>query len=303
MKQLTLKDTFTLESVGLHTGKFIHAQFCPAPENFGYKIQRIDIEGQPTIDCLAENVVDTQRGTVIANGDVRVSTIEHAMAALYASGIDNVLIKLDGPEMPILDGSSIMFINAIQKVGLKEQSVEKNYYSIPKRRIEVKGPNGELLIAIPDKELSFKVMITFDSEWLASQTAELNNIDDFTGDVASARTFVFVRELLPLIDAGLIKGGDLDNAIVIYENELPQDKYDALADKMGVPHQDAKKLGYLNHRPLVWKNEPARHKLLDIMGDLALVGRPLKGRIIAVKPGHTINNVLARKLRESMNGK
>lgn len=298
-KQLTLKASFTAESIGLHTGRYIHAEFCPAPENFGYKIQRTDLEGQPIIECLAENVVDTQRGTVIANGDAKVSTIEHAMAALYASRIDNVLIKLDGPEMPIMDGSAIMFVKKIQDVGLKEQNAEKNYLVIPERRIEVKGPNGELLIAHPDKETTCQVMITFDSEWLASQKAELNSVDDFAGDIAPARTFVFVRELLPLIDAGLIKGGDLDNAIVIYENELPQEKYDELADKMGVPHQDAKKLGYLNHRPLVWKNEPARHKLLDIIGDMALVGRPIKGRIIAVKPGHTINNVLARKLREA----
>ncbi|MCQ2095429.1 MAG: UDP-3-O-acyl-N-acetylglucosamine deacetylase [Bacteroidaceae bacterium] len=299
-KQITLKSSFRLESVGLHTGRYIHAEFCPAPVNHGYRIQRVDLEGQPIIHCLADNVVETQRGTVIAKGDARVSTIEHAMAALYASRIDNVLIKLDGPEMPIMDGSAIMFVNAIHKAGLQEQEAEKNYLIIPDRRVEVKGPNGELLIAIPDQEASFQVMITFDSAWLASQKAELNNLDDFTGDIASARTFVFVRELLPLVEAGLIKGGDLDNAIVIYENQLPQDKYDALADKMGVPHQDATKLGYLNHRPLVWKNEPARHKLLDIVGDMALVGRPIKGRIIAVKPGHTINNVLARKLSDSI---
>lgn len=297
-KQITLKSSFKIESVGLHTGRYIHAEFCPAPENHGYKIQRVDLEGQPVIDCLAENVVETQRGTVIANGDAKVSTIEHAMAALYASGIDNVLIKLDGPEMPIMDGSALFFVKNIRDVGLEEQNAEKNYLVIPERRIEVKGPNGELLIAIPDDKMTCHVMITFDSKWLASQEAELNSLDDFVGDVAPARTFVFVRELLPLVEAGLIKGGDLDNAIVIYENELPQEKYDMLADKMGVPHQDAKKLGYLNHRPLVWKNEPARHKLLDIIGDLALVGRPIKGRIIAVKPGHTINNVLARKLRE-----
>ncbi|MBQ0141966.1 MAG: UDP-3-O-acyl-N-acetylglucosamine deacetylase [Prevotellaceae bacterium] len=298
MKQITLKSSFRVESIGLHTGRYIHAEFCPAPENHGYKIQRTDIDGHPVIECLATNVVETQRGTVIANGDVRVSTIEHAMAALYASRIDNVLIKLDGPEMPIMDGSAMMFINKIYEVGLQEQNAEKQYLVIPERRIEVKGQNGELLIAVPDdKEMSVQTMITFDSEWLANQEAELNSLDDFAGDIASARTFVFVRELMPLVEAGLIKGGDLDNAIVIYENELPQDKYDFLADKMKVPHQDAKKLGYLNHRPLVWKNEPARHKLLDIIGDMALIGHPIKGRIIAVKPGHTINNVLARKLQ------
>ena len=298
-KQQTISSQFELASVGLHTGKYITATFCPAPENHGYKIQRVDLEGQPVIDCLAENVVETQRGTVIANGDAKVSTIEHAMAALYASGVDNVLIKLDGPEMPILDGSAVMFMEKIEEVGLLEQNAEKNYLEIKERRIEVKGNNGELLIAIPDEEFSATVMITFDSKWLASQVARLEHMSGFSKHISSARTFVFVREIQPLLEAGLIKGGHLDNAIVIYENELPQDVYDSLADKMGVPHRDARELGYLNKRPLTWDNEPARHKLLDIIGDMALVGQPIKGKIIAIKPGHTINNVLARKLRNN----
>lgn len=296
-KQLTLKDSFIVKGKGLHTGQFLTAKFCPAPENHGYKIQRTDIEGQPVIDCLAENVGETQRGTVLVKGDIKVSTIEHAMAALYASGIDNCLIQLDGPEMPILDGSSIIFINEIQKVGVVEQNRNKNYFVV-KNKMEIKGDNGEHIIITPDDEFCANVMIAFDSRVLASQFATLDHMSDFQSEVASARTFVFVREVQPLLELGLIKGGDLDNAIVIYENELPQDKFDALADKIGIEHRDAKQLGYLNTRPLTWPNETARHKLLDIIGDLALIGRPIKGRVIATKPGHTINNKFAREIRK-----
>lgn len=298
-KQLTLNQSFTLKGKGLHTGKFITATFCPAAEDFGYKIQRIDLEDQPIIECLAENVVETQRGTVIAKGDAKVSTIEHAMAALYASGIDNCLIQLDGPEMPILDGSATMFIQEIEKAGVQTQAANKNYYVV-KHKMEIKGENGEHIILTPDEEFCANVMIAFDSKILASQFATLDHLSDFAAEVSSARTFVFVREVQPLLELGLIKGGDLDNAIVIYENELPQDKFDALADKIGIPHRDARNLGYLNNKPLTWPNETARHKLLDIIGDLALIGRPIKGRVIATKPGHTINNKFAREIRKDI---
>lgn len=298
-KQLTLKQNFTVKGKGLHTGQFITATFCPAAEDYGYKIQRTDLENQPVIDCLAENVGETQRGTVLVKGDIKISTIEHAMAALYASGIDNCLIQLDGPEMPILDGSSAVFIDEIQKAGITEQSRNKNYY-IVKKKIEVKGSNGEHIIITPDEEFCVNTMIAFDSKVLASQFATLDHMADFGKEISSARTFVFVREVQPLLELGLIKGGDLDNAIVIYENELPQDKFDALADKIGIEHRDATQLGYLNTRPLTWSNETARHKLLDIIGDLALVGRPIKGRVIATKPGHTINNKFARELRRDI---
>lgn len=298
-KQLTLKASFELSGKGLHTGQFITATFNPAPENHGYKIQRMDVEGQPTIDCLADNVIDTQRGTVIANGDIRVSTIEHAMAALYAEGIDNCLIQLSGPEMPILDGSALMFSDAIKKVGTTEQKANKDYY-IVRHKMEVSGDNGEHLILVPDDEFCVNTMIAFNSKVLASQFATLERLSDFQEEIASARTFVFVREIEPLLQAGLIKGGDLDNAIVIYENELPQERYDALADKIGIPHKDAKQLGYINNKPLTWPNETARHKLLDIIGDLALIGKPIKGRVIATKPGHTINNKFARLIRKDI---
>ena len=298
-KQQTLKGSFTLQGKGLHTGQHITAVFCPAGENHGYKIQRTDLEGQPVIDCNAELVGDTQRGTVLVKNDIKLSTIEHAMAALYASGIDNCLIQLDGPEMPILDGSALPIIEEIQKVGLQEQDAKKDYYVV-KQKMEVKGENGEHLILLPDDHFCVNAQISFDSQILDNQFANLDSLDDFAAEIASARTFVFVREIEPLLNLGLIKGGDLDNAIVIYERELPQERYDKLADTLGIPRMDATKLGYINHKPLTWSNETARHKLLDIIGDLALVGKPILGRVIATKPGHTINNKFARAIKKDI---
>ena len=298
-KQQTIKEAFTLKGKGLHTGQVITAVFNPAEENYGYKIQRTDMEGQPIIDCNADLVGDTQRGTVLVKNDIKISTIEHAMAALYASGIDNCLIQLDGPEMPILDGSAMPFIEEIQRVGLLEQNVKKDYYVV-KQKMEVKGENGEHLILLPDERFCVNAQIAFDSKILDNQFANLEDMADFPAEVASARTFVFVREIEPLLNLGLIKGGDLDNAIVIYEKELPQDRYDKLADTLGIPHMDATKLGYINHKPLAWSNETARHKLLDVIGDLALVGKPIKGRVIATKPGHTINNKFARTIKKDI---
>ena len=297
-KQVTLNDSFTVKSKGLHSGKLITATFCPAPENYGYKMQRIDLEGCPVIDCLADKVVETTRGTVIAEGEIKISTIEHAMAALYASGIDNCHIELDGPEMPILDGSSSVFIQNIQRVGLKEQDAEKQFKTIDKD-IVIDGPKGEHIVISPADKLSLDITIAFESKMLASQSATLDDIADFATEVASARTFVFVRDIQPLFELGYMKGGDLDNAIVIYENQQSQERLDKLADEIGVPHIDATKLGYLNRRPLTWPNEMARHKLLDILGDLALVGRPLLAKVTAYKPGHTINNKVAREILKS----
>ena len=254
-KQLTLKDSFTVKGKGLHTGLMLTTTVKPAPEDFGYKIKRLDLEGQPVVDCVAENVADTQRGTVLQKGEVRVSTVEHLMAALYASGVDNCLIETNGPEIPILDGSAYFFHKEIQKVGLQEQNAYKNYLVI-QHKTEVKGPNGESLVFLPDDHFCIDVMIAFNSKVLANQFATLNSISEFGTEIASARTFVFVREIEPLLNANLIKGGDLDNAIVVYENELTQERF------------------------------------------LALVGRPVKGRIIAIKPGHSINNKFAREIRK-----
>ena len=297
-KQKTLNGSFSLFGKGLHTGLSLTVTFNPAPENYGYKIQRIDLPGEPIIDAVAENVTETIRGTVLTKGEARVSTVEHAMAALFALGIDNCLMQVNGPEFPILDGSAKLYVENIERIGLKEQNAEKDVFVI-KSKIEIKDENtGNSIIILPDENFSLNVLVHYESGILYNQYATLENMEDFKDEIASSRTFVFVRELEPLLHLGLIKGGDLDNAIVIYEREMPQDKYDQLADVLGVPHMDAKKLGYLNHKPLVWNNEPARHKLLDIIGDLALIGKPLQGRIIATCPGHTINNKFARAMRK-----
>lgn len=299
-KQKTLAGSFSLFGKGLHTGLNLTVTFNPAPENSGYKIQRIDLEGEPIIQAIAENVVDTSRGTVVANGEARCSTIEHAMAALYALGIDNCLIQVNGPEFPILDGSSIMYVENIRRVGVVEQNAPKDFYVI-KKKIEFRDDEtGSSIIILPDEQFSITTMISFDSQFINSQFATLDNMDDFTEHIAPARTFVFVREMEPLLKAGLIKGGDLDNAIVIYEKEISQEALDRLADHLHVEHRDATALGYIQDRPLVWQNEPARHKLLDIIGDMALIGRPIKGRIIATRPGHTINNKFARQMRREI---
>lgn len=300
MKQLTLNAPFSVHGKGLHTGMVIDAEFLPAPDNHGYKIQRTDLEGQPTIDAVAENVVQTERGTVIARGEVSVSTIEHAMAALYAAGIDNVLIKVSGPEMPILDGSAREFCEKIEAVGVAEQKDNKDYYVI-KQKIEVRDEEtGASIIVLPDKDFSVDVMVQFDSPVLPNQFASLESIENFGKEVASSRTFVFVREIEPLVKANLIKGGDLENAVVIYDREMEQSQLDALADLMNVPHKQVSEFGYIQATPLRWSNEPARHKLLDIMGDLALIGRPLKGKVIATRPGHKINTSFAKKIRKEI---
>lgn len=300
LKQKTLKDSFSLSGKGLHTGLDLTVTFNPAPENHGYKIQRTDLEGQPIIDAVADNVVDTTRGTVLAKGDIKVSTVEHGMAALYALGIDNCLIQVNGPEFPILDGSAIQYVEQIRNVGIEEQTAVKDFYII-KSKIEIKDETtGSSIIVLPDDDFSINVLISYDSTILPSQFATLEKMADFPEEIAGSRTFVFVRDIEPLLKAGLIKGGDLDNAIVIYERPMPQESFDKLADVMGVPHMDAQHLGYINHKPLVWSNEPARHKLLDIIGDLALIGRPIKGRIIATRPGHTINNKFARQMRKEI---
>lgn len=299
-KQRTLKGSFSLYGKGLHTGLSLTVTFNPAPENTGYKIQRIDLEDQPIIDAIAEKVVDTQRGTVLANGEARVSTVEHGMAALYALGIDNCLIQVNGPEFPILDGSAAMYVEKIQEIGIIEQNAEKDYYII-RHKLEVKDEEtGSTITILPDDQFSITAMCSFQSKFINSQFATLDNIETFPTEIAPARTFVFVRDIVPLLDANLIKGGDLDNAIVIYEREVTQEQLDHLADVLKVPHMDATKVGYIQHKPLMWENECTRHKLLDIIGDMALIGKPIKGRIVATRPGHTINNKFARLMRKEI---
>ena len=300
IKQNTLKSNFILTGIGLHTGKNIHVNFMPAPDNHGIKIKRIDLENNPIIPALAENVTGTQRGTVLSRGEAQVSTVEHAMAALYALGVDNCLIEVDAPEFPILDGSASQYVEAINKVGTEEQDSYKDFY-IVRRKMEVADPEtGAKLTLLPDDSFSINSFIEFESKYIHNQSASIERMDDFEKDIAPARTFVFVRDIEQLHKAGLIQGGNLENAVVIYETEMPQKSLDELAELIGVPHHDAKELGYLNKKALVYPNEPARHKLLDIIGDMALVGKPIKGRIIATRPGHKINNLLARKLRKDI---
>ena len=300
MKQKTLKGSFSLFGKGLHTGLNLTVTFNPAPENTGYKIQRIDLEGEPVTDAIAENVVDTQRGTVLAKGEARVSTVEHGLAALYALGIDNCRIQVNGPEFPILDGSAIQYVNKINEVGIEEQNAPKDYYII-RKKIEVKDEqSGSTITILPDEEFSLTAMCSFESKFINSQFATLEKIEAFPTEIAAARTFVFVRDIQPLLQANLIKGGDMDNAIVIYERKISQEQLDQLADMLQVPHLNAEDLGYIQHKPLVWENECTRHKLLDIIGDMALIGKPIKGRIIATRPGHTINNKFARQMRKEI---
>ncbi|WP_251968526.1 bifunctional UDP-3-O-[3-hydroxymyristoyl] N-acetylglucosamine deacetylase/3-hydroxyacyl-ACP dehydratase [Parabacteroides sp. AD58] len=300
LKQNTLAASFSLQGKGLHSGLNIQATFNPAPENHGYKIKRVDLPDQPVIDAVAENVVNTQRGTVIGKNNVQISTIEHALAALYAMGVDNCLMEVNAPEFPILDGSARYYVEEIQKVGLQEQNAAKDFY-IVKHKVEVKDEEtGASIMLLPDDHFCVNTLISFDSPVLNNQFATMNNVDEFPTEIAASRTFVFVREIEMLLQNNLIKGGDLDNAIVIYDQKVSQEALDKLADMMQLPHQNIQELGYINHKPLVFDNEPARHKLLDVIGDMALIGKPIKGRVIATRPGHSINAKLARIIRKQI---
>lgn len=300
MKQKTLKKSFTLKGVGLHTGLDIEITFNPAPVDHGYKIKRVDLEDRPIIEALADNVVNTQRETILGKGDVTVGTVEHGLAALYGLEIDNCLIEVNAPEFPNLDGSAIEYVKAIKEAGIIDQERDKDYYVV-RKKIEVADPEtGSKLTLLPDDCLCIHSFIEFDSQYIPNQSASMEGLEEFEKEIAPARTFVFVRDVLKLHEAGLIKGGNLNNAVVIYEHEIPQEELDKLADLMNSPRHDAKKLGYLNQGGLIYPNEPARHKILDLIGDMALIGKPLKGRIIAKKPGHHINNQLARLIRKDI---
>ncbi|MEI6752487.1 MAG: bifunctional UDP-3-O-[3-hydroxymyristoyl] N-acetylglucosamine deacetylase/3-hydroxyacyl-ACP dehydratase [Paludibacter sp.] len=298
-KQQTIKQAFTLSGKGLHTGLEIKLTFNPASENHGIKIKRIDLEGHPVMDAVAEYVTETTRGTVLQKGEMQISTIEHVMSSLYALGIDNCLLEVDAPEFPILDGSAKYVVEGIRKAGIEVQSADKDYY-IVRKKIEYSIPEtGAKITIIPDDTFSVDVHIGFNSTVLANQFASLSSLDNFADQVSSARTFVFVHELEPLIKMNLIKGGDLKNAIVIYDRKLAQEDFDKLADLLHQPHLDADKLGYLNGG-IHFSNEPATHKLLDIIGDLALIGKPLKGKVIATFPGHKINTDVAKLIRKEL---
>ncbi len=300
MNQLTLQAPFTLSGKGLHSGLDITATFNPAPVGTGYRFRRVDLPDSPEIEAVAENIVDTTRGTVLGRNGVKVSTVEHALAALYAAGIDNCLIDVNGPELPILDGSAIRYSDEIERIGLVEQNADKDFYII-KEKIQIKDEaSGSILTVYPDNGFSVEVMVEYNSKVLPNQFAILDDIADFRQEVASARTFVFVREIETLSKLGLIKGGDLDNAIVIYDEIVPQETIDRICDVMDVPHMNLNHLGYINPTPLKWDNEPARHKLMDVIGDLALIGRPIRGRVVAIRPGHTVNSKFTRMMRKEV---
>ena len=294
MKQHTLKSSFSFESKGLHTGLYIHATFLPAEENTGVRICRTDLPNRPTYEAIADYVTATERGTVLEHGAWKVSTVEHALSALYAMGVDNCLIEVNGPEMPILDGSAKYYIKAIQEVGLQEQQAEQKLYVVTEP-IEYVSERGRKMMILPCDHYEADVTITYPTGLLREQKAELYALSDYPREISAARTFCFVREIEPLLRMGLIKGGDLQNALVIYETPMSQDGLDYMTDKLGQPRLDANKLGYLS--PLNYPNEPARHKLLDLIGDMSLIGCRLQGKIIALRPGHTFNTQCAKRLR------
>jgi UDP-3-O-[3-hydroxymyristoyl] N-acetylglucosamine deacetylase/3-hydroxyacyl-[acyl-carrier-protein] dehydratase len=298
-KQNTIKQSFSFSGKGLHSGLEISLTFVPAPENHGIKIKRVDLPEQPVMDAVAEYVAETTRGTVLKKGDVQVSTIEHAMSALYSFGIDNCLLEVNAPEFPILDGSARYFVEKIQEVGIVEQNEEKDYYIVRKKTEFFIPETGAKITILPDDVFSVDVHIGFDSPVLSNQFASLSSLNNFADEISKCRTFVFVREIEPLLKMNLIKGGDLKNAIVIYDQLIPQEELDMLADLMEQPHHDASKLGYLSG-DLLFDNEPARHKLLDVIGDLALIGKPLLGKVIATYPGHKINTEIAKQIRKEL---
>lgn len=293
MKQQTIAAPFTFTSKGLHTGLTITATFLPAPVNTGICLRRVDLEGQPCYQALAQYVSATERGTVLENGAWKISTVEHALSALYALGISNCIIELDAPEMPILNGSAEPFVNAIRKAGIEEQDAERKVLTVTKR-MEYTASNGSTYVIEPAEQAEFEVEISFPGNLLHNQTAQLFDLKDYGYAISSARTFCFVREIAYLLSKGLIKGGDLQNALVIYEQPIPQEVMDQLTDSLGQPRQHADKLGYLS--PLKYENEPARHKLLDLIGDFSLLGVYLQGKITACRPGHGANTECAKWL-------
>ena len=300
-KQTTLKGSASFSGKGLQTGEVVNLSIKPAPAGHGFKFRRVDLDGQPVVDAVAENVSFTQRGTVLTdNSGAKISTIEHLMSALRACGVDNCRIDLDGPEVPILDGSAKYFYEAIRKMGTEEQDAEREYFVVRHKMVYEDAEKGIKIIALPDEGFAAQVNIAFDgSAHLANQYALIESFDEYES-IFNCRTFVFLHEVQFLLKNGLIKGGDLENAIVIADNELTQAELDELAAMLGKPSVTIHKSGVLNNIDLQYSNEPARHKLLDLVGDLALVGRPIKGRIIATRSGHGSNTEFARMMRKEL---
>jgi len=296
-KQKTIAKPVSLTGIGLHTGLNVTITFMPAPEYHGYVFQRVDIENKPTIKAIVENVVDTSRSTVISENGARVGTIEHVLSAAYGLGVDNLLIQINAPETPILNGSAKPYVDAILEAGIVEQEANKDFFIVTNNISYSDEESGIQLMTFPDDNFSLNVMIDYNSSVLGNQYATLNSLNDYKTEIAPCKTFVFLRELEFLLKNNLIKGGSLDNAIVIIEKETTQDELDRLADIFHKPRVPVKARGILNENDLIFPNEPARHKLLDLLGDLALVGYPIKGKILATRPGHASNVEFARNIK------
>ncbi len=301
-KQTTIKEAVSLSGVGLHTGAKVNLTLTPSEAGTGYRFKRIDVEGTPIIEALADNVTYTQRGTVLSSKNgVTISTIEHCLAALRGLGVDNCLIELDGPEVPILDGSATYFVEAIKKAGIETLDAKREYFVVREKMEFVDDEKGIRIIALPEDHFCAQVNISFDqSTHLSNQFATIESIDEFETELSSCRTFVFLHEIEMLLKNNLIKGGDLDNAIIIVDKEISQESLDKLADLFGKPHMKVRPSGVLNNLDLKFSNEPARHKLLDVVGDLTLCGMPIKGRIIATRPGHYANVEFAKLVRKEI---
>lgn len=297
MKQTTLKNSITVSGVGLHTGAVVNLTFSPAPVNHWYKFQRTDLEGQPIIEADCELVVDTSRGTTLEKNGARISTVEHALAALVGLEIDNVLLEIDGPEMPIMDGSSKPFVDALLSVGIVEQDAEREYFHIPVNVHYNDNQNHIEMVAMPLDDYRATVMVDYNSPVLGSQHATITNLNEFEKEISSCRTFCFLHELEMMLNNNLIKGGDLNNAIVIVDRVVEDEEMERLAKVFNKPKVEVRKEGILNNLELRFQNEPARHKLLDLLGDLALIGMPIKAQIMAARPGHASNVAFARKIK------
>lgn len=296
-KQRTIGKSVTVSGVGLHTGKKCSLTFHPAPDNHGFKFRRVDMDGQPIIDADVDNVVDTARGTTLEQNGARVYTTEHVLAAVVGCDLDNILIDLDAPEVPIMDGSSWPFVVALEAAGVVEQNAERYYFELKENLTFEDAKKKVEMLAVPQDDYRVTVMVDYNSELLGTQHASIYNVGEFRDEISKCRTFVFLHELEMLLQHNLIKGGDLDNAIVLVDKPIPQDKMDHLRKVFNKPDVEVKARGVLNNTQLHFFNEPARHKLLDIVGDLALVGAHLKIHILAARPGHAGNVAFAKKLK------
>ncbi|MFL9844460.1 bifunctional UDP-3-O-[3-hydroxymyristoyl] N-acetylglucosamine deacetylase/3-hydroxyacyl-ACP dehydratase [Flavobacterium rhizosphaerae] len=296
VKQTTIKDSISLKGVGLHTGKEVTMTFKPAPVNNGYTFVRVDLEGQPVIEADANYVVNTQRGTNLEKKGVKIQTSEHVLAAFVGCGVDNVIIELDAPEPPIMDGSSKFFVEAIEKAGIEEQDAERKEYVVKEVISFTDETTGSEIIVMPADDYQVTAMVDFGTKVLGTQNATLKNINDFKAEISDSRTFSFLHELETLLQNGLIKGGDLNNAIVYVDKEISTDTMESLKKAFGKESISVKPNGILDNLTLHYPNEAARHKLLDVIGDLALVGVRIRGKVIANKPGHFVNTQFAKKL-------